>query len=476
MDVFKFLQEIATPGANLVSDSRAVAAGDIFCAIAGSSHDGHDHIASVIECGAAAVLWEPEGHAWQAEWNVPNLAVQNLRNRLGELGANFYTNPGRQLEVIAVTGTKGKTTVAVWCAQLLRAVGKPTGYIGTLGSDAGDGELVATGLTTPATLDLQRLLADFIEQGCQAVALEASSHGLAQQRLAGIDCDVAVFTNLGTDHLDHHASLEDYLAAKKLLFTRPELQGVVINGDDPQADRIVDASSATVLRCGSTPSCQLRWQLLEQSAQGCQVKLHFEEQQFEFTLPVPGEFNVSNAALAAGAALLAGVPWVDLATGLAALRCLPGRLQRVGQGSINGYVDYAHTPEALRAALSALRAAFPDSRLHCVFGCGGMRDRGKRPLMGAIAAELADTVIVTNDNPRDEDPVMIANEIIAGMEEPAAIELDRAAAITNAVAGAIAGDVVLVAGKGHEQGMQLAAGELRQFDDVSELDAALAAA
>lgn len=475
MQVREFLRAHVQAGADLVGDSRAVKAGDVFCAVAGAAVTRRDCIADAMARGAGAVLWEEDTGIWNAEWTLPNLAVPGLRGQLGQLAADYYGDPSQRLEVVAITGTKGKTTVANWCAELLRSAGMPTGYVGTLGASSGFNDSLPAGLTTPDPLDLQRLLAGFVAQGCQAVALEVSSHGLSQERLVGLSCDVAVFTNLGSDHLDYHAGKEEYLAAKCRLFERDELSGSVINVDDQHAATVVAASTARVLHCGSSPGCDLQWSAKSVDATGVQVSLAYKGRVIGFHLPVPGVFNASNAALAAGAALLVGVSWQQLAAGLSSLPPVPGRLQQVAVSPVAAYVDYAHTPEALDAVLEALRQAHPNGALICVFGCGGDRDRLKRPQMGRMAQARADHVIVTSDNPREEDPAGIAAEICTGLDNLAHVEvvLERGLAIDRAVARAVAGDVILVAGKGHETSITGAGGTQVEFSDVCRLACAL---
>lgn len=457
----------AQPGTHLVSDTRVLARGDIFCALRGNTVDGHELIAQAIANGASAVVWEQE-REWDASWQIPNVAVPNLRGQLGELGANFYAHPSKQLDVVAVTGTKGKTTVAAWCAWLLNNGGRRAGYIGTLGSKLAAADYLPAPLTTPQPLELQRLLAKFVDDDAAAVVLEASSHALVQDRLAGVACDVAVFTNLGRDHLEDHGSMAEYFDAKCQLFIRPELTGVVINQDDPHAAQVAKLSRAEVLYCGSSADCHVYWQF----ADG-EVVLRFQEKEVAFKLPVPGTFNASNAALAVAAALLTGMSWESVTAGLTQLPQLPGRLQKIVGREITAYVDYAHTPEALQAALTAVRSTCPAGKLICVFGCGGLRDKAKRPQMGAIASQFADHVIITNDNPRTEEPQLIANEIVAGMADQAEIILERRAAIAAAVALASPGDVLLVAGKGHETTMEFAK-QREPFDDVAVVTEALA--
>ena len=464
-DIAAFLQPHADRGARLVTDSRQVNSGDVFIAVPGASFDGRDFIPAAVTQGAAAVLCEADNTNKTASLPVPELAVPELRAHIGAIADRYYACPSSQLEMVAVTGTKGKTTSAVWCAQLLSSAGMRTAYVGTLGTGLIEEDLSTSGLTTPDAVELHGLFADFVRQGCKAVTLEASSHGLKQDRLAGVKCDIAVFTNLGHDHLDYHVDSASYLQSKILLFQRPELTGAVINADDPYADSVATACSAEVLMCGMSANCDVRYSC---AADG-RMQLSFDGQTLAFSLPVPGQFNAANAALAASAALLIGVSWSDLKKGLDDLRPVPGRMQRVGEGDVIAYVDYAHTPESLAAALTAVRASHPDTVLICVFGCGGNRDQTKRHLMGEVAARLADRVIVTTDNPRDEDPGAIAAEVATGAAGHVEVIIDRRAAIAAAVASAAPGAAILVAGKGDERVIIGPAGTMKPFRDAEIL-------
>ncbi|MBF2735251.1 MAG: UDP-N-acetylmuramyl-tripeptide synthetase [Betaproteobacteria bacterium AqS2] len=318
---------------------------------------------------------------------------------------------------------------------------------------------------------LHGLLAGFVSAGCAAAAIEASSHGLAQDRLAGVECDVAVFTNIGQDHLDYHVDWDDYLRAKSLLFSRPELQAAVVNADDAHAEQVAASASCETFACGESDGCDLAWRLA-----GRRAEFTHAGRSMGCELPMPGRHNASNLALAIGAALQAGAAWDEVEERLALLRPLPGRLEPIGAGAGRpaGYVDFAHTPEALAAALQALRAEHPEGRLLCVFGCGGDRDRSKRPLMGAAACAAADQVFVTTDNPRDEDPAAIAAEAMAGCDAKAVMILDRRAAIAAAAAAAGPADAVLVAGKGDEDEIIGPGGARTSFSDREVLRGLLA--
>lgn len=459
----EFLKPYAAAHARLAADSSAVEQGDVFVALAGSNRHGLDFLDDAIANGAAAVVHDG---AREPACSVPSCAVPELGAQLGELASSFYGRPSESLRVVAVTGTKGKTTVAAWCAQLLGTPAEPCGYVGTLGAGASDSASFAIKrklrLTTPNPMQLHGLLADFTAAGCTAAAIEASSHGLAQERLAGVACDVAVFTNFGTDHLDYHGTSADYLRAKLLLFERPELQAAVVNVDEHRSHEVRASASCPVLACGADPTCDLTWKL-----PGRQAAFSYKGESLSCELPAPGMHNASNLALALGAALQAGVAWDELGKRLASLRPVPGRLERIaapGQAAV--YVDFAHTSEALGAALEAVRAEHPYARLTCVFGCGGDRYRDKRPAMGAAACMRADRVIVTTDNPREEDPAQIIADVMAGCGAQAESVLDRRDAIIAAIAAAGPEDAILIAGKGDEDAIIGPGGMRTPFSDL----------
>ena len=467
----EFLRTYAQTDAGLVDDSRTVRQGDVFVARRGSEHDGCVHIDEALSKGAAAVLHEAKA-SWQRQWDVPHCGIEGLADRLGDIADSFHGSPSSRLEVVAVTGTKGKTTTAMWCAQLLGASDLPCGYVGTLGVGVVGGDLRKTGLTTPGAVELHGLLAEFVALGCHAAVIEASSHGLAQRRLARVDCDVAVFTNLGSDHLDYHGSAKDYLKAKASLFARPGLDSAVVNSDDSSADSIIaSASTEDVVRCGRDERCDLRWSVHRSGDGVAKARFEHDDDAIECVMPVPGAHNVANLCLAIAVARKSGMDWHEIAEAVKAIKGLPGRMERIGRGKIHAYVDFAHTPEALEATLAALREEHPGARLTCVFGCGGNRDRKKRPMMGEVAARLADRVIVTSDNPRDEDPGEIAREVLAGARDRAEIIVDRGEAIASAVAKAKEGEVLLVAGKGDETKIVASGGRECPFSDQERISA-----
>lgn len=467
-----FLEPYARQGAALVDDSRLVGKGDVFVARRGGTHDGFDHVEEAVAAGAAGVLHE-EGAAWRDSWTVPHCGVAGLSANIGLIAAKYCGSPSEGMTVVAVTGTKGKSSTSHWCAQLLGSK-SPCGYVGTIGKGVVGGKLAKTGITTPSAVELQAELARFAGAGCGSAVVEASSHGLEQGRLAGVACDVAVFTNLGVDHLDYHDTPGDYLRAKARLFEMPGLGRAVINADDTASKEVVASTTAgEVTRVGQGDSADLRWSLLREEGKAARARLEADGRAMECPLPAPGAHNASNLALAAAAAMGAGMDWDEVEKAAGGLRSLPGRMERVKGGEVAAYVDFAHTPEALEAALASLAEEHPGARITCVFGCGGNRDRTKRPLMGEVAARLADRVIVTSDNPRDEDPADIAAEVADGAGNSAETVLDRAEALAEAVRGAEAGDVVLAAGKGDETETVGKGGSAVPFSDAGELRRAI---
>jgi UDP-N-acetylmuramoyl-L-alanyl-D-glutamate--2,6-diaminopimelate ligase len=383
----------------------------------------------------------------------------------------------RRLRVLGITGTNGKSTFVFMTRALLTAAGFPTAMIGTVEYDL-VGRKIPAPLTTPAAVQLSEYLVEAAGAGARFATMEVSSISLDQRRVDGIDFAVAVFSNLTGDHLDYHGTMANYLAAKKRLFDglKPDATAV-INTDDPAADALIANCRARTLRYGFNDRADLRAEPLESSAGGTRFLLHFGATAMEMTTALAGRHNIYNAMAAAGAMLAVGLDLETIRAGLATVRRVPGRLERVGgpDAGVNIFVDYAHTDDALDNVLRAVRP-LTAGRLWCVFGCGGDRDRTKRPRMAAVAARLADAVVVTSDNPRTEDPKTIIDEILRGLpadRAPAAlVEPDRAAAIHTAVARAAAGDTVLIAGKGHED-YQIIGTEKIHFDDVEVARAAL---
>ncbi len=475
------LAALGLPVASLALDSRRVQPGDVFVACPGRSTDGRAFIAQAIARGAVAVLWDSAGgFRWDPSWVVPNLAVEGLQHRLGALASHVYGHPSRALTVIAVTGTNGKTSVTRWIAQALQADGRKCALVGTLGAGyPGDPAMQPLANTTPDPVTLHAALARFVREGAQAVALEASSIALDQDRLAAVEIDVAVFTNLTRDHLDYHPDFDAYGAAKERLFHWPTLASAVVNLDDPFGRELagrVAARGVPVLGFGLRQAdAALAGHDLRLDRRGLRLEIAIGGTRMPVASRLLGEFNASNLLATAGALLCSGVDTSRLGGLLSAVDAPAGRMEQVDAG-VAGLplvvVDYAHTPDALAKALETLRAALPPGgRLACVFGCGGDRDPGKRSLMGAVSARLADRVWVTSDNPRSEPPGRIIDAVMAGAREAAAVavlraEADRARAIALAVAEAGPSDIVLVAGKGHEAWQDIA-GVRHPFDDRS---------
>ena len=480
------LAQLGVPLADLTADSRAVKLGSIFVAYPGTALDGRSFIAEAVARGAAAVIWERQGFTWDERWEVPNLGVENLRARISEIAGHVFGNPSESLWMAGVTGTNGKTSVSQWIAAASDALGRRSAVIGTLGNGL-VGERVEGKNTTPDPIVLQRLLAEYLRRGARNVAMEVSSHGLDQGRVAGIRYDVAVFTNLTRDHLDYHGTMEAYAEAKYRLFSARGLSRAVINVDDPTGADFVQrlaGSGLDLITFGTGNGARLRAAQVNLSEAGVRFRVESDYGNADVHARVLGAFNVSNLLAVLGALLAQGIAFDDAVRAVGALDPVPGRLERVG-GGVRPLVviDYAHTPDALEKALTALRPTVAAGhRLVCVFGCGGDRDPGKRPLMGAVAARLADHVVVTSDNPRSEDPHAIIRQILDGTGRPPgsrsagreieAIE-DRQVAIFSAVHHARAGDVVLLAGKGHETYQEIA-GVRHPFNDREVAGAALA--
>jgi UDP-N-acetylmuramoyl-L-alanyl-D-glutamate--2,6-diaminopimelate ligase len=480
-DVAASLAQLGTEVRRITSDSRDLHAGDAFAAYPGAHHDGRTFIGDAITRGAGAILWEPHGFNWNHDWKIPHLPLDDLKARLGTIADFVYGHPSRDLWMVGVTGTNGKTSCAHWIATGLQAAGRKTAVLGTLGNGL-LGALSPAANTTPDAARLHEMLAALKEQGAEAVAMEVSSHGLDQGRVNGVAFDVALFTNLSRDHLDYHATMGAYGAAKARLFSWPGLRVTVVNADDPFGQSLIEGARAKgrkVLTYGFSPA-DIAGSRLMPTSSGLAFQVETPWGKGDVETRLLGAFNASNLLGVLGVLLVSGVEFDQALAFLAELKAPPGRMQR----SDGGYaplvvVDYAHTPDALDKALTALRFAVASGgELVCVFGCGGERDRGKRPEMGRVAALLADRVIVTSDNARGENPETIASEIVHGIRETGnrryAVHLDRAAAIAEAIGRAHVGDVVLLAGKGHEA-YQETAGERVPFLDWDHATRALAA-
>ena len=435
----------------LTADSRKVDAETLFMAYPGERLDGRDFIAQAVAQGAAAVLWEREGFAWNPSWQVPNAGVMGLRAHAGEVADAFYGQPSSKLWMVGVTGTNGKTSCSHWLSQAFTALGRKTAAVGTLGNGF-PGALSEAVNTTPDPILLHSMLAEYLAQGAAGVAMEVSSHGLVQGRVNGVHFDVAVLTNLSRDHLDYHGDMAAYAAAKKQLFRWAGLGCAVLNADEAFgreiAEELRDADVRVMtygLQGGDVRGSGL---VLDQNGMRMDVTTPMGQARLE--VAVVGKFNASNLLAVLATLLASEVSLAEAVEVLNAVKPVAGRMQRLGgQGKPLVVVDYAHTPDALEKVLAALREQ-TGGKLVCVFGCGGNRDKGKRPLMGEAASRLADEVIVTSDNPRHEATLAIIEDILAGMDGNYVVEADRAAAIARAIEQAAEGDVVLLAGKGHE--------------------------
>jgi UDP-N-acetylmuramoyl-L-alanyl-D-glutamate--2,6-diaminopimelate ligase len=452
--------------ADLAHDTRRVGPGTLFFCVRGSTADGHDLAAEAVGRGAVALVAERPVDAV-----VPQLLVGDVRAAMAVAADVFFGEPTRELQLAGVTGTNGKTTTAFLLRSILEQAGRRPGLVGTVEWVVG-GERRPAPHTTPEAIELQRLFREMLDSGDRSVALEASSHGSAYRRLDRVRFDALVFTNLSQDHLDLHETMEEYFLAKRRLFTGPQPPPAAVNVGDPYGRRLADelagAHRAPLVTFGLRPEAEVRPEALELTPHGSR----FRAAGIELETPLLGVFNVENVLGAVAAGLLLDVADAEIAAGVAAVSGVPGRFEAVAEGQpFAVVVDYAHTPDSLETVLRAARD-LGEGRLIVVFGAGGDRDRGKRPLMGKIAAELADVAIVTSDNPRSEEPLRIIEDVLQGAGAGVEIDPDRRAAIRRAVELAEAGDVVVVAGKGHEQGQEVA-GVVHPFDDREEARAAL---
>jgi len=441
-------------------DSRQVRPGWLFVALHGRHKEGAECIADAIQRGAVAVV--SEQNDWKRR-DVTHIRVANARQALAEIAAAFYDAPARKLQVVGITGTNGKSTTAFMLRDIFAADGRRPGLVGTIRYEIG-ARVIPAARTTPEAPDLQSMLDQMVRAGCRSAVMEVSSHGLVQQRVWGIDFDAAVFTNLTRDHLDYHESMERYFDAKSLLFRglgqMEKKAAAIINMDDPWGLRLAATNGfrAEVVTYGFHPNARVRAEALELTPEGSRFMLATPWGARAVSLGLLGRFNVSNALAAAAAAGALGVPLPVIADVLGTLAPVPGRLEKIPNArGLLVFVDYAHTDDALANVLQTLRE-ITRRRLIVVFGCGGNRDRAKRPLMGAIAARLADYAIVTSDNPRGEDPVEIITQVAAGFgfAHNFEMEVDREQAIARALALAEPGDTVLIAGKGHENYQEFA--------------------
>lgn len=461
----------------LTIDSRKVRPGDLFLAVPGAQQDGRNNIADAIARGAAAVAYEVDGAPSLSAAEALLVPVRGLAGQLSAIAGRFYGEPSRGVRLLGVTGTNGKTSVSQLLAQALDLLGERCGVVGTLGNGF-CGALEQGRHTTPDPIGLQATLAGLRQAGARAVAMEVSSHGLDQGRVAALDFDVAIFTNLSRDHLDYHGSMEAYAEAKARLFARPDLRCRVINLDDPFGRELAGSAHSSRLIGYSLDDveaflycCEARF-----DDHGVHARLITPHGEGALRSSLLGRFNLSNLLAVVGALLGMDYALDEILRVLPQLQGPVGRMQRLGGGDKPlVVVDYAHTPDALEKVLEALRPHVT-GRLLCLFGCGGDRDRGKRPLMAAVAERLADVVWVTDDNPRSEEPVQIQDDIRSGFAAPEQVTfvLGRGQAIASLIRQAAAGDVVVLAGKGHEDYQEIH-GERQPFSDLIEASKALAA-
>jgi UDP-N-acetylmuramoyl-L-alanyl-D-glutamate--2,6-diaminopimelate ligase len=471
------IPDVAVSGLSI--DSRDIAPGSLFLALRGTRGHGLDYARQAVDAGAIAVAWEPAEGLNEAPLAVPSLRVEGLSAQAGRIAARFYDDPSTRMFVAGVTGTDGKTSTAHLIAQGLDLLGVVCGYLGTIGYGR-LGNLATSTHTTFDAVRLQKALAELLQGGAEACAMEVSSHALDQHRVAGVKFAAAVLTNVGRDHLDYHGTEEQYTGAKRRLFTDCAPAVAILNRDDTIGARWADelqvseGSEGRLIRYGRADSRETNGhrfvaQRIDTRPDGLRIEVDSHLGRAVIASPLLGTFNAYNLLAALAVICARGAPLADACAALSRARTVPGRMEAFAGPLFRArvVVDYAHTPQALAAALKALRAHV-EGRLICVFGCGGDRDRGKRPLMGAAAAELADCAIATDDNPRSELPEAIVAEVLAGVPQTLmhrlVVEHDRARAIERAVRMAGDGDIVLVAGKGHED-YQIYGRQSRHFSD-----------
>ncbi len=455
--------------------SRSVTPGGLFLACAGARHHGLEFLDQALASGIAAVAWEPATGiaAPVLPEGVPGIAIPELRGELGNIANRFFDTPSASLAVTGITGTNGKTTTAFLVAQALHRLGQTAAYMGTLGFGIGP-DLQPSSMTTPDCITVHRRLRTLLDNGATHVVTEVSSHALDQQRIAGVHIRIAALTNLGRDHLDYHGDLASYSAAKAKLFQRADMAAAVINvadvfGREIAAGIATGIELVSVAAARSQATAGLQFEILETGLDGMRIGFTGTHGKAALASSLWGRFNAENLAMATGILVAHGYPLDDVVAALSGCAAPPGRMQTLpaGPGQPAVLVDFAHTPDGLEQLLSAVRQHC-NGRLWLVFGCGGNRDTGKRSAMGSIAAALADRVIVTNDNPRNESPESIVEHIMTGIDDPAVVEIvmDRATAIAAAIDSAGADDVVVIAGKGHET-KQIARGNTRAFSDAA---------
>lgn len=468
------------PIQGIASDSRQLGEGYLFLACQGTNSHGLDYLAEAKEAGVSAVAYDTSTSVMPVDIGVPMIAIDDLGTKLGEIANRFFGRPSEALGVFGVTGTNGKTTVAWLVAQCAQLMDERCGYLGTLGYGVDEIE-GSQRLTTPGAVELHGRLAKFVEQGARYAAIEVSSHALSQGRVDGVRFEAALFTNLTRDHLDYHADMRDYFETKARLFLESDTRNRIVNLDSDFGSQLADRCGPDVITVSTkfnrvaNGRRHVFVRAVVAHAWGSDVDFVSSWGDGRISLPLPGDFNVANAAIVLALMLQQGVSIDTACDVLSKVKAPPGRMERVLAEGVAVYVDYAHTPNAIEAALRALRAHCR-GKLWCVFGCGGERDAGKRPLMGRGSERLADCVVVTSDNPRSEDPGQIIDDVMSGFAQPERVTVieDRAAAIAWAIGQAKDADIVLIAGRGHEAYQQIGE-ELLPFSDYALAEAGLSA-
>ncbi len=482
-----YLAKLGVKITRLVTNSRQIQPGDTFVAYPGTQCDGRDFIPQALANGANAVLWEAENFEWNNAWNVANLPIAALRQRAGEIAAAVYGAPSQKLAVIGITGTNGKTSCSQWIANALNLLHNKTAVIGTLGNGFPD-DLQPTLNTTPEAITVQGLLADYVRENAQTVVMEVSSHALAEGRVNGVQFDTALLTNLTRDHLDFHGDMANYAAAKRKLFQDKKLRVAVLNLDDETGClwlKTLNNQDVMLVGYGLSATAQhtakqlgIRFVLadsLKMTAQGMRLSIHSSWGSATLDSALIGRFNAANMLGSLAVLLTLDINLNDAVQALAQQPAVLGRMQTLhSPGKPTVVIDFAHTPDALEKVLQSLREVTASSgKVHCVFGCGGDRDAGKRPMMGKVARQFADVCVVTSDNPRSENPAAIMAQIVAGIGTSVEVIAERSAAICVSIARAEVGDTVLLAGKGHEQYQEIA-GIKYPFSDADWAQKALA--
>jgi UDP-N-acetylmuramoyl-L-alanyl-D-glutamate--2,6-diaminopimelate ligase len=464
---------------NIRYDSRRVGPGDLFVALRGTVQNGHRFIDEAIAAGAPVVVVDDDAarpDTFFMHSGVLKVLVPDARVALAGLSANFYGRPADRLQLVGITGTNGKTTTSHLIRAIFEAAGRPTGLVGTIEYRIRERVVPATH-TTPESTELNALLAEMERAGCVAAVMEVSSHALALSRVEGLGFRAAVFTNLTQDHLDYHNSMEEYFRAKKKLFDPLGPDAVaIVNADDPYGSRMIGETRAAALTYGFTPGCDVRATEVDMTVDGCRCTVTHPGGELTIRSSLTGRFNILNILASCATGLGLGISPPAIEAGIRSVEAVRGRFEKVmSPAGWTAIIDYAHTPDALENCLRTIRELAPASdghRVITVFGCGGNRDRGKRPIMGRIASRWSDIAIVTSDNPRDEDPASIIDAIIVGMPPGGEkyVEVNRRTAIRSALTKARSGDVVLVAGKGHET-YQIIGATRHHFDDREEVEA-----